>query len=189
MTQDFACSHITRYIRQVSTRLPVVHHLNMVSPLKSPKPHILRALDMVLVCFSVPNCFARHDPRHHIVDSDLCFRCFSPHCLFLKFCLLWHAINSIFTTVLPREASLKVHLKGSLVLPREMRASSAPLRETASLGFREKDIFGVSKRANAFGFTCKFILILTQFSLLVITQPLAIYVMTFGNLSRVPFDK
>jgi hypothetical protein len=38
----------------------------------------------------------------------------------------------MFITVLLREASLKVHLKGSLALPREMQASLAPPRETAS---------------------------------------------------------
>jgi hypothetical protein len=132
MTQDFACSHITRYIQQVSTRLPVAHHLKMASPPKSPKPHILRAFDMVLVCLSVPNCFTKHDLRHHIVDSYLYFCCFFPHWVFLGFCLSWHVINSMFITVLPREASLKVHLKGSLALPREMQASLASLRETAS---------------------------------------------------------
>ncbi len=79
MTQDFACSHITRYIQQVSTRLPVIHHLKMASLLKSLKPHILRAFNMVLVCLSVPNCFARHDPKHHIIDSYLCFWCFFLH--------------------------------------------------------------------------------------------------------------
>ncbi len=132
MTQDFACSHITRYIRQVSTRLTVVHHLKMASLLKSPKPHILRAFSMVFVCLSVTNCFARHDPRHHIVDLYLHFWCFSPHWVFLEFCLSWHVIDSMFITVLPREASLKIHLKGSLVLPREMQASMVPPRETAS---------------------------------------------------------
>ncbi len=132
MTQDFARSHITRHIQQVSTRLPVVHHLKMASLLKSPKPHILRAFDMVLVYLSVLNCFARHNPRHYVVDSCLCFWCFSPHWVFLGFCLPWHVINSMFTMVLLREASLKVHLKGSLALLREMQASLVPPRETAS---------------------------------------------------------
>ncbi len=132
MTQDFACSQITRYIRQVSTRLPVVHHLKMASLLKYPKPHILRALDMVLVCLSVPNCFTKHNPKHHILDSYFCFWCFFPHWVFLRFCPSWHVIDSMFIAVLLRETSIKVHLKGSLALLREMQASLAPPRETAS---------------------------------------------------------
>jgi hypothetical protein len=119
-------------LQQVSTRLPVVHHLKMASPLKSPKPPILRAFDMVLVCLSVPNCFTRHDPRHHIVDSYLHFWCFPSHWVFLGFCLSWHVIDSMFIMVLLREASLKVCLKVPLVLPREMQASLASPRETAS---------------------------------------------------------
>ncbi len=201
MTQDFACFHITRYIQQVSTRLPVVHHLKMASPLKSPKSHILRALDMVLVCLSVPNSFARHGPRHHIMDSYHCFWCFSPHWVFLGFWLPWHDIDSMFPTVLPREASLKVHLKESLVLPTEMQASLAPLRETASSVLPRETSLALPREqmhlvllhhlqmSTQNNWTCKFILILTQFSLFVITQPLAIYVMTVGNLSRVPFNK
>jgi hypothetical protein len=41
----------------------------------------------------------------------------------------------MFIMVPPREVSLKIHLKGSLALPREMQASLAPPRETASSVF------------------------------------------------------
>jgi hypothetical protein len=193
MTQDFACAHITRYIQQVLTRLPVVHHLKMASLLKYPKPHILRAFNMVLFCLSVPNCFAKHDPRCHIVDSYLHFWCFFPHWVFLGFCLSWHVIGFMFIMVLPRETSIKVHLKGSLALPREMQASLAPLRKTAlSVLPRETSLAFPREQMHLVSLHHLQMLIqnnLTQFSLFVITQPLAIYVMTFRNLFRVPFDK
>jgi hypothetical protein len=79
MTRDFAGFLTTRFIRQASTRLMEVHHLKMASLLKSPKGHTLRALEMVLACLLAPSCFARHAPRHHIVDSYLSFWCFFLH--------------------------------------------------------------------------------------------------------------
>jgi hypothetical protein len=38
----------------------------------------------------------------------------------------------MFIIVLLRETSIKVHLKGSLALPKEMQESLAPPRKTAS---------------------------------------------------------
>jgi hypothetical protein len=106
------------------------HHLKMASLLKSPKQHTLRALEMVLVCLLVPSCFARHAPRHHIVDSYLRFWCFFLHWAFLEFYPLWHVIESTLTAALPREAPLQVPFKESLALLREMQASLAFPRET-----------------------------------------------------------
>ncbi len=106
MTQDFACSLTTRFIQQASIRLMEVHHLKMASLLKSPKRHTLRALEMVLVCLLMPSCFARHAPRHHIVDSYLRYWCFFLHWAFSEFYPLWHVIESKLTAALPSEASL-----------------------------------------------------------------------------------
>jgi hypothetical protein len=53
----------------------------------------------------------------------------------LEFYPLWHVVESTLTAALPREASLKVHFKESLVLPREMQVSFLLARETASLVF------------------------------------------------------
>ncbi len=156
MTQDFARSHITRYIWQVSIRLLVVHHLKMASLLTNPKPHILRAFNMVLVCLSVPICSAKHNPRHNIMDSYLCFWCFFPHWVFLGFCLSWHVINFMFImwgrrlkrftskNLWPSQGRCKNlwHLQGK--------------EHHQCFRVSKGDIFGISKEENAFGFTTSF---------------------------------
>ncbi len=133
--KQFACSLSTRFIQQALPRLLVDHHLKMASKLKSLKQHVIRAFNMDLVCPLVPKYFTRHTPRHHIVDSSLCFWYLFQHWAYLGFFPSWHVINSTFITVLPRDAFLILFFKGFLSLPREMQTSLVLLREETPLAF------------------------------------------------------
>jgi hypothetical protein len=103
------------------------------------------------------------------------------------------SFESTFTTALPREANLKVHFKESLESPRKMQAL---FFQSSMLGNRNVFPFPMLlPRETPLAFpreqthTLKFILILTLHSLFAITQPLATYSTTFGNLSQVAFNK
>ena len=129
MIPDFVCSLTTRFIQQALTKLLVEHHLKMVSHLMFLNQQIIRAFNMALVFSLVPNYFANHIQRHHVADSFLHFWYSFQRWVFWGSHPLWHVLNSVLITNLPREASLMLLFKGIQLLPREIQAFLALPRE------------------------------------------------------------
>jgi hypothetical protein len=136
MIPDFVCSLTTRFIWQALTKLLVEHCLKMVSQIKFLNQQVIRAFNIALVFPLVPNYFANQVQRHHIMDSFLCFW-YSIQCwVFLGSYPLWHVIDSVFISDLPREASLMLQFKGIQLLLREIQAFLALPREMSPQEFR-----------------------------------------------------
>ncbi len=148
---DSVCSLITRFIQQALTKLLVQHHLKMVSLLKFLNQKVIRAFNMALVFPLVPNYFANHIQRHHITDSFHCFWYSFQLWVFLGSYPLWHVIDSVFITNLPKEGIFNASIQGNQAASEGDTSIVCASEGDVSLGFKT-DSSGVSNGANLHGF-------------------------------------